>query len=39
MYNPITILLIVLGLLFAELFLLLCLLPREVTLAFIVKLF
>ena len=39
MYDTITILSIFGGLLFVELFLLLCLLPREVPLAFIVKLF
>ena len=38
MYDPITILLIVLGLFFVEVFLLLCFLPTEVPLAFVVKL-
>ena len=37
MYDPITIFLIVLGLFSVSLFLLLCFLPREVPLAFIVK--
>ena len=37
MYDPITILLIVLGLFFVEVFLLLCFLPTEVPLAFVVK--
>ena len=38
MYDPITIFLIVLGLFSVGLFLLLCFLPREVPLAFVVKL-
>ena len=38
MYDPITVFLIVLGLLSVGLFLLLCFLPREVALAFVVKL-
>ena len=38
MYDPITIVLIVLGLFSVDLFLLLCFLPREVSLAFVVKL-
>ena len=38
MYDPITIVLIVLGLFSVGLFLLLCFLPREVRLAFIAKL-
>ena len=38
MYDPITIFLIVLGLFCVGLFLLLCFLPREVPLAFVVKL-
>ena len=38
MYNPITIFLIVLDLLSIGLFLLLCFLPKEVPLAFVVKL-
>ena len=38
MYDPITIFLIVLGLLSASLFLLLCFLPREIPLVFVVKL-
>ena len=37
MYDPITIFLIVLGLFFVDLFLLLCLLPRDVPLEFVVK--
>ena len=37
-YDPITIFLIVLGLLSAGLFLLLCFLPREIPLVFVVKL-
>ena len=39
MYDPITIFLIVWGLFSVGLFLLLCSLPREVPLAFVVKLF
>ena len=38
MYDPITVFLIVLGLFSVGLFLLLCFLPREVPLAFAVKL-
>ena len=38
MYDPITVFLIVWGLFSAGLFLLLCFLPREVPLAFVVKL-
>ena len=38
MYDPITIFLIILGLFSVGLFLLLCFLPREVPLAFVVKL-
>ena len=38
-YDPITIFLIVLGLFSVGLFLLLCLLPREIPLAFVLKLF
>ena len=38
MYDPITILLVVLGLFSVGLFLLLCFLPREVPLAFVIKL-
>ena len=37
MYDPITIFLIVLGLLCKDLFLLLCVLPKEVHLAFVVN--
>ena len=37
-YDPITIFLIVLGIFFVDLFFFLCFLPREVPLAFVVKL-
>ena len=37
-YDPVTVCLIVLGLLSVGLFLLLCFLPREIPLAFVVKL-